>query len=233
MTGTNLTTIPGYAIVEILKEDKDRKFTKEIMVNGEKKLLTIDIAQSGLYDDHFSQGVSIAKVIAIAEELTSVKPGDMVVVDYSVDTANGMVIGHENGNKLVRANATNEFYTDSKLISATTESRYDVYEYKPGDLKSASTIFGVIKGEEIIPNYPYVFLKYVNLDGEFEMTETGLVVPSSEGDMVIRQVMFSHSDSPMKPGDNVMVDYAALYERDLGAELISICMQDDIVAKLK
>jgi hypothetical protein len=231
---SNYGTIPGYAIVQILKEDHDRKLFKEVtLANGKVLKLSLDILSSGLYDDHFSQGVSLAKVIATGEGVDWVFPGEVVVVDYTIDTAGGKIISDENGVKTVRANALNEFYTESKLISATTTSRYDTYEYKAGDLKSSSTIFGVIRGDEIIPNHPYVLLKYVNVEGQFEQTPSGLLLPSSEGELVIRQVLFAHPDSKLKSGDNIMVDFEFLYERDVNDEIISICMEDDIISVLK
>lgn len=232
---TNLTTIPGYAIVEILQEEKERQFFKEVtQKDGTKVKLSIDIAVGGLYDGHFSQGVSLAKIKGIGDEITNMQPGDEVIVDYTIDTDGAKVISNENGVKFVRARALNKFYDkDSPLISATSETRFETYEYKKGDLEHASTIFGIIKGNEIIPNHPYVFLKYVDLEGEFEQTESGLIIPSSEGEMVIRQVLFSHPDSPMKAGENVVVDFAALYEREVNGELISICMENDVIGGLK
>jgi|ERR1700761_6823850 len=231
---SSLSTIPGYAIVEILRDDQERKFYKEVkLLNGEVKKLTLDIPIGGLYDGHFSQGVSLARIVACGEGVDQLEPGDEVIVDYTIDTDSAKIISRDENHKLVRAVAVNKFYEeDAPLISASRESKYDLREYKKGDLEHASTIFGVIKGNEIIPNFPYVFCKYVDIAGEFEMTETGLVIPSSEGQMVIRQVLFSHPDSPMKPGDNVMVDYGALYEREVNGEQLSICMHGDIIAKL-
>lgn len=229
----NLSTIHGHAIVEILKEDKDRKFFVEFKLdNGDTKRLTIDIPSSGLYDTHFSQGVSLAKVVATGDDVHWITPGETVIVDYTIDTDKAKIISNEDGVKWVRANAVNKFYEKDKLISATNETRFDTYEYRKGDLESAATIFGVIRGDEILPNYPYIILKYVDLKGEFEMTETGLLVPSSEGEMVIRQVLFSHPDSPMKPGENVLVEYSSLYEREIKDEVLSICMHNDIIGRL-
>lgn len=230
----NLTTIPDHAIVEILNGDKERMFYKEVMLKSGKSIkLTLDIPIGGNYDGHFSQGVSIARIVALGEGVTGMQPGDEVIVDYTIDTDGAKIISNENGKKLVRAAATNKFYKEnSALISATNESKYEAYEHKKGDVEQVATIFGVIKGNEIIPNWPYVFLKYVDVAGEFEETESGLIIPSSEGEMVIRQVLFANPDSPMKPGDNVVVDFAALYERQVNEELLSICMQDDIVGRI-
>ena len=225
----NLSTIPGYAIVEILKEDHDRKFFKEVKVGKETRMLSISLQAAGIYDEHFSQGVSLARVVSRGDGVDWIGDGDTVVIDYTVDTKGGKLISDENGVKLVRANAVNEYYTDTKLIPQDVFSRSDTYDHKPGDLKSAATIFGVVKDHEIIPNYPYVFLKYTKL-GDYEVGPNGLIVPSSNRDIVIREVLFTHPDSPMKPGDKVMVDFYGLYEREVGGELISIAMHDDIYA---
>lgn len=226
-----LTTIPDHAIVEILNDDKERLFHKDVTLkDGTTMKMTLDIPIGGNYDGHYSQGVSIARIIALGEGVTGMQPGDEVIVDYTIDADSAKIISNENGHKWVRAAAVNKFYEkDSPLISATAESKYEAHEYKKGDLEQAATIFGIIKGDEIIPNWPYVFLKYVEMEGKFEETEYGLIIPSSEGEMVIRQVLFAHPDSPMKPGDNVVVDFAALYEREVSGELLSICMQEDII----
>lgn len=226
-----LTTLPYYALVEISKEEKERKFYKEVTTKkGTTIKLTLDIPEAAHYDGHFSQGVSIARIVATGENVSFLQPGDEVIIDYTIDTETAKIILNESGRKIVRAVAVNKFYTENApLISATTETRYDTREYKKGDLELASTIFGIIRGNEIIPNYPYVFLKYVDLEGEFEETESGLIIPSSEGEVVIRQVVFAHPDSPMKAGDNIVVDYGSLYEREVNGELLSICMQGDII----
>lgn len=227
----DLNTIPGYAIVAISKESKERQFYKEIkLANGKSMKLTLTIPESGLYDGHFSQGVSIAKVAAVGDGVDYLSVGDDVIVDYTIDVDTAKIISEENGIKYVRANALNEYYESDKLISESKFQRTAVYEYRKGDLKSASTIFGVIKDDEIIPNFPYVFLKYVDLEGEFEITESGVVVPSSEGEIVVRQVLFSHPLSPIKAGQIVMVDFGSLYERDVNGELVSICMHNDIIS---
>lgn len=227
------TTIPGYAIVEILKEDHDRKFYKDVVLkSGAIMKLSLSLPESGLYDEHFSQGVSIARIVSVGDGVENIKVGDEVIVDYSVDTDGAKVISNINGRKLVRCEARNEFYTESKRLSASKFAKFESYEYKAGDLKSASTIFGIISDNEIVPNFPYVFLKYVDFEGEFDKSESGLIIPSTAGELVIRQVLFAHPDSPMKPGEMVVVDYASLYEREITGELVSICMHDDIIGKL-
>lgn len=232
---TNLSTIPGYAIVEILQDQKERMFYKDVTLkNGSTMKLTLDIPISVLYDGHHEQGVSIAKVVSLGDGVNNMQPGDEVVIDYTIDADSAKVISNENGRKLVRVIALNKFYEhDGPLISATTETKYETRDHKKGDVEQSATIFGIIKGDEIIPNYPYVFLKYINIAGEFEETESGLLVPSSEGEMVIRQVLFAHPDSPMKPGDNVIVDFMALYEREVNGEILSVCMQGDIIGRFE
>jgi hypothetical protein len=227
------TTIPGYAIVEILKDDHDRKFYKDItLASGATMKLSLAMPESGLYDEHYEQGVSIARIVAVGDGIAWIKPGDEVVVDYSVDTDGGKVISNIGGKKLVRCEARNEFYTESKRMSASKFAKFEVNEYNKGDLKNASTIFGVIKGNEIIPNFPYVFMNYVDFEGEFDRSDSGLIIPSTAGELVIRQVLFSHPDSPMQPGDMVVVDYASLYEREISGDVVSICMHGDIIGKL-
>lgn len=225
-----LTTLPNYALIEISKDEKEHKFYKEVkMANGKTMKLTLDIPEASYYDGHFSQGVSIARIVALGAGIDFMQPGEEVIIDYTIDTEKAKIIDTGDGRRIVRAVAVNKFYTeDAPLTSATTESRYETREYKIGDLELASTIFGIIRGNEIIPNYPYVFLKYVNIEGEFEETESGLIIPSSEGEIVIRQVLFAHPNSPMQPGQNVTVDFGSLYEREVNGELISICMERDI-----
>lgn len=231
----NLATIPGYAIVEILQDQKERMFYKDVTLkNGSTMKLTLDIPISGLYDGHHAQGVSLAKVVSLGDGIDNMDIGDEVVIDYTIDTDSARVISNEGGRKLVRVIAKNKFYDeDGPIISATTETRYETRDHKKGDVELSATIFGIVKGNEIIPNYPYIFLKYINMSGEYEETESGLLVPSSEGEMVIRQVLFAHPASPMKPGDTVVVDFMSLYERYVNGEMLSVCLQDDIIGRFE
>jgi len=227
-------TLPGHVIVEILKEDHDRKFFKEVkMAGGETRLLTITLEADKLYDDHFSQGVSMARAYSVGEGVPEINEGDLLIIDYTIDTGKAKIISNENGVKLVRASGVNEFYTEDKLIPAGKDDYFDNYEYRVGDLKSAATVFGVVNGNEIRPLKHYVILKYVKIDGNFEETESGLVLPSTAGDLVLREVLFAHPESSLSSGDIILVDYFGVYERDLLGETISICMESDILGIYK
>lgn len=231
MNGHNLlSTVRYHAIVEILNEDKERVFYKEVTLkNGKKVKMTLNIPARGIYDDHFSQGVSLARVVSIGKDVSPVKPGDMVIVDYSVDTDTAKIIEINDQGKYVRVVAANKFYDHDKMAYANKYERFDAYEYRNGDLEFAAAIFGIIKGDEIQPVPPYVFMQYVDLEGKFIKTGSGLMVPSKEGEFVIRQVLFAGEDSHFKAGDKVLVDFASLYERQVNDGLISICMEQDII----
>lgn len=230
-----LACMPTHAIVEILQTEHDKLFYKEIPgPKGEKIRLTLTLPKSSEKDEHFSQGVSLAKIVAVGDEVTDVKPGDTVMVDYTVDTATAKILFDDGERKLVNVVAKNVYHQDDFMLSATNERPYDQYVWKKGDLDEITVLFGVVKDDgEVIPLDPFVILEYAVVDGQFEENEQGLLVPIYEGDIVMRRCLFAHPNCRIKQGDLVIVPFEALYERPVYDKIISVCVDKDILGTIR
>jgi hypothetical protein len=230
-----LECLPTHAIVEILQTDHDKIFYKEIPgPKGEKIRLTLTFEKSRDKDEHFSQGVHLAKIVAVGDEIDSVKPGDVVMVDYTVDTGTARILFNDGERKLVDVIAKNVYHEDDYLLSATNERPRDTYIWRKGDLDEITVIFGIVKDDgEVIPLDPFVILEYAVVDGTFEENENGILVPVYEGDAVMRRCLFAHENSRIKQGDTVLVPFDSLYEREVYDKVISVCIEKDILSTVR
>lgn len=229
-----LECMPTHAIVEILQTDHDKNFYKEIPgPKGEKIRLTLTLPKSREKDEHFSQGVHLAKAIAVGDEVTNVKPGDILLVDYTVDTATANILFDDGKKKLVNVIAKNIYHDEDFLIPASNTQPQDMYVWKKGDLDEITVLFGIVKDDgEVIPLDPFVILEYVVIDGQFEQNENGILVPIYENDVVMRRCLFAHPNSRIKQGDLVLVPFDALYEREIYDKVISVCVDKDILGTI-
>lgn len=226
-----LSCLPTHAVVEIMQTDHDKIFYKEVPgPKGEKIRLTLTFPKTSEKDQHYSQGVHLAKVIAAGSEISELAPGDTVMVDYTVDADTARILFDNGERKLVDVVARNIYEEEDEMISATNERPRDLYVWKKGDLKEITVIFGVVKDDgEVVPTDPFVILEYVVVDGKFEENDSGILVPIFEGDVVMRRCLFAHPGSKIKQGDLVMVPFESLYEREIYDKMISVCVDTDIL----
>lgn len=227
--------LPTHAVVEILQTEHEKHFYKEILNHkGEKIRLTLTLPKTREKDEHFSQGVHMARCVIVGEDISEIKSGDLLLVDYSVDTDTARIIFNDGERKLVDVVAKNVYYNSDELIPATNERPNDIYVWKKGDLDEITVIFGIIKDDgEVVPTSPFIILEYVVVDGQFEENENGILVPVYEGDVVMRRCLFAHPESKIKQGELVMVPFDSLYEREIYDKVISICIDRDVLAVME
>lgn len=227
--------LPTHAIVEILQSEHEKFFYKEITTKkGEKIRLTLTLPKTREKDEHFSQGVNMARAIVVGDEISEFKSGDLLLVDYSVDVGTARILYDDGERKLVDVVAKNVYYQNDEFVPATNDRPRDTYIWKKGDLDEITVIFGIIKDDgEVVPTNPFVILEYVVVDGQFEENENGILIPIYEGDVVMRRCLFAHPESKIKQGDLVMVPFDSLYEREIYDKVISVCVDKDILAVME
>lgn len=227
--------LPTHVVVEILQSEHERNFYKEITTKkGEKIRLTLTLPKTREKDEHFSQGVHMARAVVVGDEISEVKPGDLLLVDYSVDVATARIVFDDGERKLVDVVGKNTYYETDERISATNDSPRDMFVWKKGDLDEITVVFGIVKDDgEVVPTDPFVILEYVVVDGQFEENENGILIPIYEGDVVMRRCLFAHPDCRIKQGDLVIVPYEALYEREIYDKVISVCIDRDVLAVME
>lgn len=227
--------LPTHAVVEILQSEHEKHFYKEITTHkGEKIRLTLTLPRTREKDEHFSQGVHMARAVVVGDDITEIKSGDLLLVDYSVDVDTARIIYNDGQRKLVDVVAKNVYYETDEIMPATNERPRDMYVWKKGDLDEITVVFGIIKDDgEVVPTNPFVILEYVVVDGQFEENENGILIPIYEGDVVMRRCLFAHPECRIKQGDLVIVPYEALYEREIYDKVISVCIDRDILAVME
>jgi hypothetical protein len=227
-----LECLPSHAILEITQAAHDKRFYKEIVTKkGDVIRLTMTIPKGRTTDEHYSQGVHVAKAVALGDEVTNIEVGDELLVDYSVDTETARILYNDGELKLVDVVAKNKYHMEDFMLPCHNSQPHDMYVWRKGDLDEITVIFGIVKSDgEIIPLDPFLLLEYVVVDGQFEENERGLLIPVHEGDVVMRRSLFAHKNSPIRQGDVVIVPYEALYEREVGDKIISVCIDKDVLA---
>lgn len=217
---------PDRLLIKITQKQMDDLISKEITLdNGTKKRLFFEpILHDAGYDRRYRQNVSTGQVIGVGDHLHGVMVGDDVILDYLVSTDDEDVVGFFNGDKIISILGKTTYYEKSAIIINGRAG------WLKGDFDNISRILGVIRGNNLIPFDPYVFLEYksdllkiVSIHGEN--------IRSKES-VYERTVLSATGDGIYKCGDLIKIKNEDLFERDVNGHKISIVFRQDILCKV-
>jgi hypothetical protein len=220
----------GTVLLKITAEDKRKVFQQDVgSANANGILFTgIEETEEGMAET-FAQSVQSALVIAVADDVKHIQPGDIAILDYVVDTMPELIVHKDEAAKIVCVDTRTVYHDDDNIVYASLRSKNDMYVWSKGDVDTASLIYGVFRDDQLIPNAPYVFCEH----REFRIRSTspsGVVYDAMEEDTVIRRILVpnEHSDPELEPGTLVVVQRHTLYERTLDGKMFDVIMDQDI-----
>jgi co-chaperonin GroES (HSP10) len=169
----SITPEPDSVIIKIRKEDRDALFAKTITRDDGTKV-KLFIAQPVSADDVTANEkfVSCGEIVSRGTNVKLFECGDLAILDYTLDNDESVIVGYEGDDKLVAVKAHTTFVDRDLVVYAHREpqktqgnakamrvSRDQIVQHK-GDYNEMSLVLGVIRGEKLIANEPFVFLDY-------------------------------------------------------------------------
>lgn len=216
---------PDRLLIKITKKQIDDLISKEIIKeDGTKARLFFEpILHDPGYEAKFRQNVSVGEVIGVGGKIRGVLTGDVVILDYLVSSDDDDVVGFFNGDKIISILGNTTYHDTSAPII------HGHAGWVKGDYDNISRILGVVRGDNLVPFDPYIFLEYksdllkiISIHGD---------KMRSQDKVYERTVLSSPENSEYKCGDIIRIKNQDIFERDVNGSKISIAFKNDILCK--
>jgi hypothetical protein len=228
MKHEKLTIIPApdRVLIRITKKQIEDLISKEITKpDGTKTRLFFEPIHFGEgYERRYQQSVSVGEVIGVGVNVQGIEVGDMAILDYLVSNLVDDCIGYVKGDQLISIIAYTTYHETGSIMINGRQA------WAKGDYNHISRILGLVRGDELIPFDPYIFMEYkpdylkiLSARGE-SMRETTPVVE--------RSVMGTSEDCFFKTGDVICLKKDDWFDREIAANRIAVCFKNDVLCKL-
>lgn len=216
---------PDKILVKITRESWDNLFFKWIVRDdGGKCQLFTAMEESEGFDKRYTQNVSVGVVVAVGENIKTVYPSDLVIIDYLASNDEDVLVGFVGGDR---------------LISIRVITTYHTYDAKPfldgrrafvkGDFDEVSAVLGVVRKDKIISFDPYIFL--VNQSNIIIKTLPSGHTLEEEEKIVTREILSAPPESGFKDGDQVIVKEPDIFFRTIASKEIAVLFRIDVLVK--
>jgi hypothetical protein len=212
-------------LIRITKKQIEGMISKEIVrEDGTKTKLFFEPIHFGEgYDRRYQQNISVGEIIGVGNKVRGIQVGDMAILDYLVSNLADDCIGFVNGDQLISIIAYTTYHeTGSVMINGRQA-------WAKGDYDHISRILGLVRGDELIPFDPYIFMEYkpdylkiLSPRGE-AMRETTPVVD--------RLVTSAPEGCFTQCGDKIKILKDDWFDREIAAHRIAICFKQDVICK--
>lgn len=217
---------PNRVLIRITKKQIENMISKEIVLeDGTKKRLFFEpIHFDEGYERRFQQNISIGEIVGVGNKVDGIQVGDTAILDYLVSNLLDDTIGFVNGDQFISIIAHTTYHQTSSVMINGRRA------WAKGDYDHISRILGLVRGDELIPFDPYVFMEYktdymkiLSHRGE-AMRETTPVVD--------RQVLSVPEDCFFKSGERIKLRKDDWFDREIAAYRIAIAFKQDIICKI-
>jgi len=220
---------PYDILISISEDDRDMLYNKRLKTPTGELLSTICVDMPNEFgsDPAFSQDVNIARVEDVGSAVTGIGIGDLVIIDYLVDTTPNFVIEEAWAGKTCVLDTRTQYYDETKKVPANRNTKVGTFVYKKGEMKSYSLVIASIKGSTVIPNSPYIFLEHKKDEDPIEVS--GIQVKEPAKHVIERKVLFTYLGCKIEAGLIALVESDFIFQRRIGENVFDVCFHSDIV----
>jgi len=223
---------PNTVLVELLEDDRRSLFEKKIKTNDGKQIsLVTDLKAEENSDDALYQTVNLGRVISVAEDVTHILVGDIVLLDYTVDISPEHTVMHEDEYKLVCLQAKNTYHDDEAVLYPNRQRQRMLWVWRKGERREITPILGMYRNGTVIPNDDIVFCEYNN-DNVLTLMFSGIHYNAQRNKIVSRVVVAAPEASQAKPGDGVMIENSLMFPFKFGDIMYDMVFQEDILCRV-
>lgn len=214
---------PNRVLIRITKKQIEDMISKEIVRDdGTKaKLFFEPIHFAEGYDRRFQQNISVGEIIAVGSKVEGIQVGDMAILDYLVSNLVDDCIGYEKGNQLISIIAYTTYHKTSSVMINGRRA------WAEGDYDHISRILGLVRGDELIPFDPYVFMEY-KPDYLKILSARGETM-REDAPVVDREVIAAPEDCIWKCGQRVKLRKDDWFDREIAAHRIAVAFKQDLL----
>lgn len=217
--------------IRVTKENSESIFSKEITRHdGTKTRLYINVPASGGSDGRQSElTVQTAIVEAVGEQVSWIKKGDIALINYDVYNSPERFLYKDGNDRIYYIEANTTYHEETLIVYQNRKSRRDQIVHTKGEYDYQSVLLGIIRGDELIANDPYVFIENVS-NRISKVSAAGLLYTETQK-IFNREVLSVSKNSTEKygirKGDIVTLDDYDLFNIRIDADN-TICAVNDL-----
>lgn len=217
---------PNRILIRVTKKQIEDLISKEITKeDGTKTRLFFEsIHFREGYERRYQQNVSVGEVIGVGINIHDIKVGDIAILDYLVSNLVDDTIGYQrDGSQLISILAHTTYHEESSTLINGRRA------WAKGDYNHISRILGLVRGDELIPFDPYVFVEYES-DLLHILNDMGERIRSTAV-VINRKVIAAPKECIYRCGDKIFMKRDDWFDREVGERRIAICFKQDILCK--
>ena len=224
--------------IRVTKQSSESIFSKEIIRNdGTKTRLYINVPATDNKDDRQSGlTVQTAIVEAVGEDIDWIKKGDTALINYDVYNSVERFMYKDGDDRIYFIEANTTYHKDTLVAYQTRKTKRDQIVHVKDEIDYQSVLLGIIRGDELIANDPYVFIENIS-NKKTMVSGAGLLYTQTEKIFDREVLAISKSSSErygIKKGDLVKLDDFDIFNIKLDADnTISAVNDADVLAILK
>lgn len=230
-----MNLIKDKILIRISSELRESIYSKEIVDSkGEKIKLWKAIKEIDQLDERASfLNVQTGIVEDVSRGTSWIKKGDIALINYDVCNSLQRFAYSDGDDNIYWLDVKTTYHEEDEIAWQTQKSKRDQIVHIKGDYNELSGLLGVIRGEEIFANCPYVFFKH---ESEIQtMVSSGGVMYDEDKKIIEREVLAISDESSekygIKVGDRVVLDSYDTFDIKLNDELAITAVNDmDILA---
>lgn len=224
--------------IRVTKQNADSIYTKDIIRNdGTKTKLYINVpAIDGKDERQSGLTLQTALVEGVGEDIDWIKKGDTALINYDIYNSPTNFLYKDGDDRIYFISVNTTYHKETLIAYQNRKSKRDQIVHTAGELNELSPLLGIIRGDELIANDPYVFIE--NLSNK-AMKVSGAGIMYTETQKIFDRQVLSVSKSTterfgIKKGDLVKLDDFDIFTVKLDADnTISAVNDSDVLAILK
>lgn len=241
---------PDYVLIKITKEAREALYNKKIKKeDGEEVLLFIQGDKGKDDADANSIFVGSGEVVSVGENIKNIQKGDLGLISYLCDNDESIIVGYEGEDKIIAVKAITTRHS-KKLMSYASrrpvkdgkgnpvfkDGKLQTYNrdrivFDKGDYEELSSLYGVVRGSELIPIEPYVFLQHE--ETKVMKVGKGGILHEEDEKIIKRKVLSSSKDTiervNVKAGNVILCDDFDIFNIEFQGKKISAINDVDIL----
>lgn len=190
-------------LIRISSELRESIYSKEITdAKGNKIRLWKEARELDQLDERASfLNVQTGIVEDVSDKITWIKKGDIALINYDVCNSLQRFAYADGDDNIYWLDVNTTYHETDTIVFQNQKTKRDQIVSSKGDYDELSGLLGVIQGDRLIANCPYVFFRH---ESEIQtLVSLSGIMYDEEKKMIEREVIAISNESSLKYGVNV------------------------------
>lgn len=251
--GKSFNVHPDYVLIKITKKERDALYNKTIKRDDGEEVVLFMQGDKGMDDaDANSIFVGFGEITAVGKNLKNIEKGDIGLISYLCDNDETIIVGYDGVDKIIAVKAITTRHKEKLMSYASRRPVMDnkgqpVYKdgklqtynrdrlvFDKSDYEELSSLYGVVRGRELLAIEPYCFLEHK--DTKVMKVGRGGIITEDDEKIINRKILSLSEDSSnrigVNVGDNCLMDDFDVFQIKIGTSTLSCVNDIDLLGRV-